>query len=626
MDHAGKLVAAEVVLIAVGHRHGHLLTAWTATDDCAARPAAGAASMVGGPAAYWQSWTYDATGNRRTQTDHDLTGVATNDTVATYSTPEAGQGPAHALASVVKDTPGGPDTDTTTDYTYDASGNIDTRTSRAGTDDFTYDSEGKLTQLATTGTADPTKYVYDASGNLLIRRDAGATVLFTGDQELTLKTGADKAEGSRYVALGGQQIAVHTADAKGDRVDYVVSDRQNTGQLQIDAGTQAVTRRQYKPFGEVRTAAADWQGTKGYVGGQQDDATGLTNLGAREYDPAVGRFLNPDPLISAGDPESWNAYAYASNSPVTLSDPSGLCPADLCGIGTPYGDGSGRIITDGPVDPGGPNRTTCHKGRCSDGLAVGDDNGGRGHIGNTTQNVQAEAASSQVKAMESAAAACTKHSFRGDTHVLLADGTTRPIADLRPGDEVTSTDPQTEVTAAEKVERHIVTKDDKEFTDLVLTPEPTATHATGPVVAPAATPHPVKLTTTWHHPFWDSTHHRWTDARNLKPGTELQRPGGATAVVSAVVSAVRNYRASGVTYDLTVGVVHTYYVLAGATPVLVHNCDVSLSQAEADTLRVGPHANESIPCDRAGSDSGAECSYARQSMPFMWWEQSDDDW
>ncbi|WP_327710903.1 polymorphic toxin-type HINT domain-containing protein [Streptomyces sp. NBC_00464] len=447
--------------------------------------------------------------------------------------------------------------------------------------------------------------------------------------------------------------------------------------MQIDAGTQAVTRRQYKPFGEVRTAAADWQGTKGYVGGQQDDATGLTNLGAREYDPSVGRFLNPDPLISAGDPESWNAYAYANNSPVTLSDPSGLCPADLCGIGTPYGDGSGRIITDGPVDPGGPNRTTCHKGRCSDGLAVGDDNGGRGHIGNTTQNVQAEAAkaaqevktasavaaaakkqregltqkvislvadvigltdavncftkgdvmgcvntalnavpwgkiakaikagwkafkiwralkkadklvkeaedlvraaeasakaaSSQVKAMESAAAACTKHSFKGDTHVLLADGTTKPIADLRPGDEVTSTDPQTEVTAAEKVERHIVTKDDKEFTDLLLTPEPAASHAVGPVAAPATgagTPRPVKLTTTWHHPFWDATHHRWTDARNLKPGTELQRPGGATAVVSAV----RNYRASGVTYDLTVGVVHTYYVVAGATPVLVHNC------------------------------------------------------
>ncbi|WP_393058437.1 polymorphic toxin-type HINT domain-containing protein [Streptomyces sp. LN549] len=414
-----------------------------------------------------------------------------------------------------------------------------------------------------------------------------------------------------------------------------------------------------------------------------------------------------------------NAYAYANNSPVTLSDPSGLCPADLCGIGTPYGDGSGRIIKDGPVDPGGPNRTTCHKGRCSDGLAVDDDNGGRGHIGNTTQNVQAEAAkaaqevktasavaaaakkqregltqkvislvadvigltdavncftkgdvmgcvntalnavpwgkiakaikagwkafkiwralkkadklvkeaedlvraaeasakaaSSQVKAMESAAAACTKHSFRGDTPVLLADGTTKPIADLRPGDEVTSTDPQTEVTAAEKVERHIVTKDDKEFTDLLLTPEPAASHAVGPVAAPAAgatTPRPVKLTTTWHHPFWDATHHRWTDARNLKPGTELHRPGGATVVVSAV----RNYRASGVTYDLTVGVVHTYYVLAGATPVLVHNCAAG---GRPKGLRPDPNAEGPHVTFRRDASTGKVNHYAE------WAEQSN---
>ncbi|MEU9090177.1 hypothetical protein [Streptomyces sp. NPDC048428] len=44
---------------------------------------------------------------------------------------------------------------------------------------------------------------------------------------------------------------------------------------------------------------------------------------------------------------------------------------------------------------------------------------------------------------------------------------------------------------------------------------------------------------------------------------------------------MRNYRASGVTYDLTVGVTHTYYVLAGDTPVLVHNC---LTGAGADDL------------------------------------------
>jgi hypothetical protein len=38
------------------------------------------------------------------------------------------------------------------------------------------------------------------------------------------------------------------------------------------------------------------------------------------------------------------------------------------------------------------------------------------------------------------------------------------------------------------------------------------------------------------------------------------------------VSGVRDFHRRGVTYDLTVGTLHTYYVLAGHTPLLVHNC------------------------------------------------------
>ncbi|MEE4489314.1 hypothetical protein [Streptomyces sp. BE230] len=105
-------------------------------------------------------------------------------------------------------------------------------------------------------------------------------------------------------------------------------------------------------------------------------------------------------------------------------------------------------------------------------------------------------ANSQIKGLESASAACTKHSFKGDTRVLLADGTTKPIADPRQGDEVTSTDPQTDVTAAEKAERRIITKDDKDFTDLVLTPGPATSHAAGPVAAPGDAPHPRPRGTT----------------------------------------------------------------------------------------------------------------------------------
>ncbi|WP_305730785.1 HNH endonuclease [Streptomyces mirabilis] len=78
-----------------------------------------------------------------------------------------------------------------------------------------------------------------------------------------------------------------------------------------------------------------------------------------------------------------------------------------------------------------------------------------------------------------------------------------------------------------------------------------------------------QLTTTWHHPFWDITHHRWTNAHDLTPGTKLRTTDSTTVTVAEV----HNFHQHQTTYDLTVGTLHTYYVLAGVTPVLVHNCN-----------------------------------------------------
>jgi hypothetical protein len=47
-------------------------------------------------------------------------------------------------------------------------------------------------------------------------------------------------------------------------------------------------------------------------------------VGAREYDSTTGRFLSADPILDLEDPQQINGYAYANNSPVTRSDPSGL--------------------------------------------------------------------------------------------------------------------------------------------------------------------------------------------------------------------------------------------------------------------------------------------------------------
>ncbi|MGW1142842.1 RHS repeat-associated core domain-containing protein, partial [Streptomyces zhihengii] len=63
-------------------------------------------------------------------------------------------------------------------------------------------------------------------------------------------------------------------------------------------------------------------GTRGFVGGVSE-STGLTHLGAREYDPMTGRFISADPVGDLKDAQQINGYAYSSNNPVTFADADG---------------------------------------------------------------------------------------------------------------------------------------------------------------------------------------------------------------------------------------------------------------------------------------------------------------
>jgi RHS repeat-associated protein len=88
---------------------------------------------------------------------------------------------------------------------------------------------------------------------------------------------------------------------------WIVANRQGTGVAQIDPATLAVSRQRSMPYGEDRTAKpAGWKGNKGYACGTSDD-TGLTHLGAPEYDPTMGRFVSGDPLMDLSDPQQWHA-------------------------------------------------------------------------------------------------------------------------------------------------------------------------------------------------------------------------------------------------------------------------------------------------------------------------------
>ncbi|WP_373372461.1 RHS repeat-associated core domain-containing protein [Microbacterium foliorum] len=62
-------------------------------------------------------------------------------------------------------------------------------------------------------------------------------------------------------------------------------------------------------------------------------STGLTTVGARTYDPVLGKFLSVDPVIDTNLPQQNTGYTYSGNNPTTYMDPTGLRLDQGCGWG-----------------------------------------------------------------------------------------------------------------------------------------------------------------------------------------------------------------------------------------------------------------------------------------------------
>jgi RHS repeat-associated protein len=308
-----------------------MTSAWTAkTDDCTAGPSK---DTVGGPDAYWQSFEFDAAGNRTKLVEHNTAGDPTQDVTRTYTYGKAGVGGPNALAEVRSV---GPEGERLNTFAYDKAGNTTQRQNGGTTQTLEWDAEGelrKVTEPIEGGGTKTTSYVYDAAGERLIRVGPdGSKTLYLGDAELTVSADLTRKTAERFY---GHPDGVITVRATGGGRQVLLSDQNGSSHTAVDmvAADMAVTRRKLMPFGEERGGApAAWPGQRGFVGGTVDKDTGLTTLGAREYDPTTGRFISVDPLVDYTQPATMNPYAYSNNSPVTFSDPDGQFFPILIGI------------------------------------------------------------------------------------------------------------------------------------------------------------------------------------------------------------------------------------------------------------------------------------------------------
>ncbi|MGW0819710.1 ricin-type beta-trefoil lectin domain protein [Streptomyces sp. NPDC002845] len=498
-----------------------------------------------------------------------------------------------------------------------------------------------------------TRYVYDGTGARLMAVSASERTLYLGEATIAVNAAGAPAYTERYYSQPGAPTVMRHTNATGTpELSVQVADHNGTAYANVTlAPGNKVKFSKTDPFGNERTEHTNWRSHRSYVGGDDDTAHGLVHLGAREYDPATGRFLSADPLLDLTDLLSLNGYAYANNSPLTYSDASGLKPIitadgnddqylrdnDASWTGGSSGgwtfhDRDTATVTKGSVRTtttiirsigGGINRTSIttsaekfqctsqkHSSGCSwqpttqvdpealhrslDTLGFTPGLGAAADVGNAlayaTEGNWSEAGWSLIALIPAAgdfiaatrkgkglitwlfgkgASTCKKNdnSFPPGTLVLMADGTTKPIEDIRNGDHILATDPETGETSTETVTAEITGNGTKHLVKITI-----STSSDNGKSKETA-----EVTATDGHPFWVPELDEWIDATNLTTGQWLQTGTGTHVQITAI----RRWTSQATTvHNLTISDHHTYYVLAGQTPVLVHNCGGRVKSAD----------------------------------------------
>ena len=165
-------------------------------------------------------------------------------------------------------------------------------------------------------------YVYDGNHHRIrVTSQTGATAEYT----LYTRSGrrAYRQIGSQqtdFLELGGQTLVQLTKVGATTTPVYLHPDLLGSPR-KASSGTGALLwQEHYDPYGAKLNGS---ETTVGYTG-HAHDATGLTYMKARFYDPSQHRFLTPDPIHFVDDnPFTFNRYAYGNNNPYRYKDPSG---------------------------------------------------------------------------------------------------------------------------------------------------------------------------------------------------------------------------------------------------------------------------------------------------------------
>jgi RHS repeat-associated protein len=237
-------------------------------------------------------------------------------------------------------------------FSYDPFGNItktgnssfqpsySTTTNQITTTGVHYDQNGNLLTdnlgitYTWTGYGNPasinsTNLIYDAFGQM-VEQQTGSTytqILYSPAGKTAIMNGQTLAKA--FVYLPGGETAIYNSSGLAY---YRHSDWLGSSRLTSTASRTIYSDSAYAPFGEQYAPSGTTDAS--FTGQNADTTSALYDFTFRELSPSQGRWISPDPAglaaVDPTNPQSWNRYAYVTNSPLNFVDPFGLDKKFVC--------------------------------------------------------------------------------------------------------------------------------------------------------------------------------------------------------------------------------------------------------------------------------------------------------
>jgi RHS repeat-associated protein len=242
--------------------------------------------------------------------DSNRTAVKENSTtVETYTYDPAQTPGVDQLTSVTRGTQ-------TTTFTYNTDGDATAR----GGDTLTWNGWGRHTGGSFSGQA--VSYTFDSLGFRRQRIFDGVTTRFVQGGLMETNTSGTL---QVFDVSGPQGDLAHYlgAPSTGTSVSYLYFNAHGDLAAQADTAGTRTADHSYDPFGSLLSGTAPTNALSERFTGRWDKkldtTTGLVEMGARPYDPGIGRFYAVDPVEGG----SLNVYDYATQDPIDVYDLDG---------------------------------------------------------------------------------------------------------------------------------------------------------------------------------------------------------------------------------------------------------------------------------------------------------------